>query len=67
MMNNESGVVRIKNGDWSALTKLAVNVSVRIQKPVNQATILHAIMKERLGDVTTSEAVEMVLSLLEDK
>lgn len=64
-MNSESGVIRIKNGEWVKLTKLAVKVSGIIKIPVNQATVLHSIMHKRLDGVSVEEATEMVTAYLE--
>lgn len=60
-----NGVVRIKDKHWERLTRLAVDVSVRIQRPVNQATVLHAIMHERMPLLKTAEVIEMVKSYLD--
>jgi len=59
-MSIYGGTIRIKQRDWDLLTKLAVNVSVQMQKPINQATVLHAIMNEKMPEIKTAEATEMV-------
>ena len=64
---SDGGTIRITPRDWETLTKLAVNCSVKLQKPINQATVLKAIMFERMPLVKTNETIEMVKNYLDNK
>lgn len=59
-----SGVIRMKDAQWLQLTKLAVNVSVKLQTPINQSVVLHAVMHGLADDMKTAEATELVKEYL---
>ncbi len=50
---------------WEKLTFLAVKCSVKLQKPINQSQILHAIMADGLDELKVTEVYEMVKQQLD--
>ena len=51
---------------WEKLTFLAVKCSVNLQRPINQSTVLHAIMTDGLDELKVNEVYEMVKKEMRD-
>lgn len=59
-MATEGGTIRIKPKQWELLTQYAVNCSVQLARPINQATVLNAVLLDQMNDFTKRGVVEMV-------
>lgn len=58
--NSDTGTVYIKADVWDSLTTLAVKAVISLQKPITQAQVLHALIRESLEDLKIDEVIEIV-------
>lgn len=59
-MAKKQGVVRIKEESWIQLTKLAIDCSVALGIPINQATVLNAVLQKKVARLDTSQIEDAV-------
>lgn len=59
-MANKSGVIRINQDAWNHLTSMAIECSVRLHTPINQSTVLNAMLHDQIGDWGKAAIVEAV-------
>lgn len=57
---NVSGTVRIKPSLWDRLTKMSVQVTIKVARPINQSEILHYICESMFDEVSASEIAEVL-------
>lgn len=54
-----SGTVRIKPALWDRITKLSVQVTIRLARPINQSEVLHYICETMIDEVSPGEIAEV--------
>lgn len=57
---SKSGAIRVRQDIWEWLTVMAVNCSVKLQMPINQSTVMHAIVNDMRDDLDVKIICEMI-------
>ena len=61
-----TGVVRIRADLWERINHLCVQITIKTGAPVNQSTIIHAMLLEMLNDLNEKEVIEILHCSVEE-
>ena len=64
--SGRTGVVRIRADLWERINHLCVQITIKTGAPVNQSTIIHAMLLEMLDDLKEKEIIEILYSEIEE-